>query len=184
MRVFLALDLSEEQRKGLGNLQKKLKKDFNGVKWVEGANMHVTLKFLGEIEENEVDAICSILENNVKSYLPFLLSLKGMGFFPKISKPRIIWVGVEEGKNYVTNIWKDIEMSLHEKGYPLADKNFTPHVTLGRIRRVEKKVPTTKWLNEYHDFSLPPTEINYLTVYNSTLQPQGAVYTPLNKIYF
>jgi len=184
MRVFLALDLSEEQVNGLVNLQKKLKKDFNGVKWVDSLNLHVTLKFLGEIEEYQLTSLFNRVKKTVKGFPPFDMSLKGLGFFPNSTKPRIIWVGVEQGNEYVSELWKEIEFSLQEEGFPMSQKAFTPHVTLGRIRRIDKKIPVIKWINQYREFYLPPAEINHLTVYQSTLQPQGAIYTPLNKIIF
>jgi len=184
MRVFLALDLSEEQACGLGSLQKKLKKDFNGVKWVDASNMHVTLKFLGEIEEHQLDSLFTRVEKAVEKFDPFHMSLKGLGVFPNPNRPRIIWSGVNEGSDYIKLIWEEVEWQLQEEGFSLSQKTYTPHVTLGRIRRVSSKVPAKKWVNQYREFTLPATEIKYVTFYQSTLQPQGACYKALSMINF
>ncbi len=182
MRLFLALDLNEEQISGLAGLQKELKKDCSRIKWVDSTSLHITIKFLGEIEENRINSLIRRVEFAIDKINPFMLSLEGLGFFPSNDKPRIIWVGIDKGSEHVKWIWEEIEWAFQEEGFSLSQKPFTPHVTVGRIRRETKKVPVNKWIDRYRDFSLPATKIDHITLYHSNLQPQGAVYTPLQKI--
>jgi len=183
LRVFIAVDLNEDQKDELCSMQKELKKEFNSVKWVEPANLHVTLKFIGEAEEEELDLFSSLVKKAVKGFTPFEVSLKKLGFFPHPGKPRIIWVGVDQGGEELKSIWKEVEINFQEKGYPFSDKPFNPHVTIGRIRRVQKKLPVQKIINEYRDISLSTkATVNNVTIYRSDLRSHGAVYTPLDKI--
>ncbi len=183
-RQFIALDLSEEQKNGLLALQRELKKDINGIKWVEHGNLHVTLKFLGEMEEEYINALCSLVEKAAGRFKPLEMSLGKLGLFPGGSKkPRIIWVGVEQGREVIQELWQELEQLFHREGHPLSQNPFSPHVTIGRIRRVQNKVPLSRWTDQYRKFTLPPTTVNYVTVYQSVLKPQGAIYTPLQKIY-
>ena len=183
MRTFIAVDLSEEQKEGLYTLQKELKKEFNNVKWVNHSNLHVTLKFIGETEEEDAERFSEIVQKAVRGFAPFEMSLNELGFFPGPHKPRIIWVGVDKGKEELQKIWKEVELAFQEEGFPLSDKNFKPHVTIGRIRRVQKKVPAQKWINEHSAYDLSPYLVDNITVYRSDLQPQGAVYTPIDRVY-
>lgn len=182
MRLFVAVDLSEEQKKLLTSLQKEVRTDLDNVKWVKPVNLHITMKFFGEVKKT-VDELEIILKQSVSSFNCFELSLKGLGFFPNHRRPRIIWTGIEFGNTNLKEIFGRLDTSF-EKVITTEKKTFTPHVTLGRIRKPEKNISYEKILNKYQDFEAPSCRVSCINLYRSDLSPQGAIYTSLRKIYF
>ena len=135
MRTFIAIELSEEIKATLAQVQSHLKYSGADVKWVEPTNIHLTMKFLGEIDEKTRENVQSILDEIAKTTKPFEISLKDVGAFPKIEFPRIIWVGLGKGAKESTELANNIDVALStEIGFDKDTRDFVSHLTIGRVR--------------------------------------------------
>src|SRR3989338_5878109 len=117
MRTFIAIELSEEIRNTLAQIQSHLKYAGADVKWVEKDNIHLTLKFLGEISEEKAKQVTATLDDIAKETKPFEISLKDLGAFPAIDHPRVIWVGLDKGAKESTELAKKIDLALSKLGF-------------------------------------------------------------------
>jgi len=181
MRTFIAVDLPEAIKTNIEEVQNPLKKTDTYVSWVKPKNIHLTLKFLGEVEENKIEDVFYGTEKALKSLKSFSLSLKDLGGFPNLRRPRVIWVGVDKGKDELSVMQKNIEEELLKLGYPKEGRAFSPHLTIGRVkspRNIEKLVG----LIEKTNFQTQEVRIDEVVAMRSQLHPQGAIYTPLKKI--
>lgn len=184
MRTFIAIDLPQEVKDFLKTLQDKLKESKADVKWVSPQNIHLTLKFLGEIDEEKVPRIIQIMEDAVKDKAPFCVSLSTVGAFPKITSPRIIWAGITEGDGPVKEIVKTLEKKLEHLGIPSEKRAFSSHITIGRTRSGLNQDLLAEKLNEsqglFKNKSLK-WDITAITLFKSTLTPKGPIYEALKE---
>jgi 2'-5' RNA ligase len=181
MRTFIAITLPQEIKQQLGLLQEQLKRSAADVKWVQPHNIHVTLKFLGEIDEQKLEEITAILQDTVKEEACFTASLSCLGAFPRMTSPRVIWVGIDKGKDELTRIAKELEEKISRMGLPPEDRPFASHVTLGRVRspaNVHRLVKTLAGMTGQPAQEFPVTKI---TLFKSTLTPTGPVYEALKE---
>jgi 2'-5' RNA ligase len=134
MRTFIAVNLPETVRDSLRELQAGLRKRSDGVKWVRVEGMHLTLTFLGEIDPDTVSGIDRVLTEATGSLRPFRVALSGLGAFPNLSRPRVIWVGVDGELEPLQELKSGIDKGLAKLGFPKEDRSFKPHITLGRVK--------------------------------------------------
>lgn len=179
IRTFIAIELNKETHSELSLLQSALKKSEADVKWIDPQIIHLTLKFLGGIDDKKIKDVQNILNDVAKNFKPFVLSLKEIGAFPRLDYPRIIWVGVDEGKDEASQLTKELENKLEKIGIPKEDREFHPHITLGRVKSPKNK-DRLKSIIETTKFE-PSSKIavDHLTLFKSQLTPQGPIYTPL-----
>jgi 2'-5' RNA ligase len=184
MRAFIAIELPKEIRDSLARLQDKLKSTGADVKWVEPSNIHLTLKFLGEIDDKQLDKINSVLEYAAKETSSFRASISSIGAFPRISSPRVIWAGVDTGDKETKEIAKILEEKIEKLGIPKEDRAFSSHITIGRRRsglNIDKLTQALK------DMENEPALINLgfnvtkISLFKSTLTPKGPVYEVLKE---
>jgi 2'-5' RNA ligase len=178
MRTFIAIELPTEIKTILSNMQNELKQAHGDIKWVKPENIHLTLKFLGEIEQDLIKKICSILEATAQKYPSFSLYLSKLGAFPKLQYPRVIWISVTNDQIAI-NIAQDLEKELLRIGLPAESRPFSTHITLGRLRSgLNRKALVEKLELINKDIALPGPEFNILglTLFKSTLTPQGPIY--------
>jgi len=181
MRTFIAVELPEQIKKQIEVLQVPLKKTNAFVSWVKPGNIHITLKFLGEVPEEKIDEVFSATELALKGAKSFKMNLKGMGAFPDFRRPRVIWIGTGKGGEELSDMANKIEDEMEKIGYPKEKRKFSPHFTIGRVKspkNIEKLVELVKSA----DFETEDIEVNEVTVMKSQLHPAGAIYTPLKKI--
>lgn len=179
IRIFIAVELKERTHSELSLLQSALKKSEADVKWVDPQIIHLTLKFLGYIDDKKIKDVQNILNDVAKNFKPFVLSLKEIGAFPRLDYPRIIWVGVDEGKDEASQLTKELENKLEKIGIPKEDREFHPHITLGRVKSPKNK-DRLKSIIETTKFELSSKiDVDHLTLFKSQLTPQGPIYTPL-----
>ncbi len=184
MRLFIAVDLSEEQKSYLTDLQSELKSSLNNVKWVDVYALHITLKFLGEVETIPHEKLFSLLHQAVEKFRPFEFNLKRLGVFPNKSRPRVIWTGVDKGNERLIELSTRINQELKKEGFEEEKKAFIPHVTLGRIKKFDRNDPLNQILDIYKDFSTPDAQATCVNLYQSILSQKGANYVSLQKIKF
>jgi len=178
MRTFIAIELPEEIRTILGGIQDELKQAQADVKWVKPENIHLTLKFLGEIEQGKVLKIQVILEEIAGKNASFNLYLSNLGAFPKPQYPRVIWIGTTNDQQ-VSEIVKDLEKQMAMIGLPTESRPFSTHITLGRVRSgLNRKalVEKLEFINKSLSSPQPEFKVSSLTFFKSTLTPKGQIY--------
>jgi len=180
IRSFLAIELPEELRKRIYESFARLHRQAPAVKWLEPSQMHVTLRFLGEVEEARLEReLIPRLEKTLAEFKALKLSLKGVGIFPSAQRPRVFWLGLEgeltELKRMQLKIEKDLEgLEVHPK-----EKDFHPHLTLGRIKEIGNREIWQKAMEEYEKIDLGDFQVFYLSLFKSELTPTGPLYTRL-----
>jgi len=179
MRTFIAIDFEQKIKDELSLFIQKLQAVSSNVKWIKKSGMHLTLKFLGEIEEDKTAEIKSCLSKISKNHDSFSLQLKGTGTFPPgKKKPRVLWVGVEENKK-LAKLQSDIERELAKLGFPPEKRPFHPHLTLGRIKASSQLGNIISYLEKNKDKSFGHMVVKKTTFFLSILKPTGAEYKAL-----
>jgi len=171
MRLFVAVDIDDNLRKNMTPLLKLLS-SFKGIKAVEPENLHITLKFLGEVDEIKLEKVKNELDKI--EFSPFEIKFKGIGFFPNPNYMRVIWIGVEGDGIY--DLADKIEKSMKRVGFK-KDKEFKAHLTVGRVKRIDQN-SKSRLLKELEGYDV---EYGKMTVKNfrlkrSTLTPKGPIY--------
>lgn len=184
MRVFIAIDIGEEIRKGLAELQTELqgKVDIkrSDVKWVNPKGIHLTLNFLGEIRDKDIVDVCNITKEAAGRHKSFELDVETVGSFGG-KNPRVLWVGTGEGSDNLLELQKDLEQQLDSAGWPAEKRAFSGHLTLCRIRNPKAGAELAQISQSYKDFKLGSFYADSVTVYQSQLMPSGPIYTVLGN---
>jgi len=182
MRVFIAIDIGEDIRAALGDLQQQLQSKVDvkksDVKWVNPENIHLTLKFLGEIKDEKVVEICNITQDVAGRHKGFELDVESVGCFGGRSA-RVVWVGAGEGSDDLLRLQEDLDQQLASAGWPQETRKFTGHLTLCRVRNPKAGIQLAQASEAYGDFKLGTMSADTVTVYQSRLTPTGPIYTVL-----
>lgn len=178
MRTFLAIELPEQVQKNIDNIIQEEKGKPLPVKWVARENLHVTLKFLGEVDEEKKDTILSVIQSVCTMHKPFEINIQGVGCFPNSRNPRVLWIGVSTGAEVLVRLAMDLEDRLSALGFK-KEKRFHPHVTIGRTR---KPCHPDEILRR--EFKSDLFYVNTVTFFKSTLTSAGPTYTALARIPF
>ncbi len=179
--MFVAIDLSEEARSEIAALVLSLRKHGADVKWVELQNLHLTLKFLPDVEDSKQDALHKAFSPLARSFTPFQLRLVGVGGFPDGDRPRILWVGAAEGSEHVKQLAASIESVLELAGFARESRPFQVHLTVGRVRSAKKLAPLMDQIKKMPFSSVHGFQVNSLTLYRSTLTSAQPVYEVIGK---
>ena len=153
------------------------------LKLVEPRNIHITLRFLGDIDEELIEGITTSMQRSVDGVRPFKLKLRNMGAFPNLNYIKVVWVGLENPENFVT-IARRLNNELIELGFKPETRGFSPHLTLARVKTRRGKGELQKILHDYgrHDFG--ELDIDCITLKKSDLTSQGPIYTTVKEIKF
>lgn len=184
MRTFIAIELSSDVKEYLSHLQEKLKLAQADVKWVLSKNIHLTLKFLGEIDDKTKDNVIRIIEDVTKDKASFYLNIVSIGAFPRIESPRVIWVEINKGDLEVKKIAKELEEKLAGIGIPIEDRPFSSHITLGRTKSSKNRnnlIQSIKALKEKLPQANAELLVDKITLLKSTLTPKGPIYEVLKE---
>jgi 2'-5' RNA ligase len=180
IRAFVALEIETEVRENLGKLVDRFRAKVDHVKWVEPDNMHMTLKFLGEVPSIETHQFAGDIETITAATAPFTLTWRGCGAFPNLRAPRTLWVGTTTGSEAVTHLAEGIEEAMVERGIPAERRRFKPHLTIGRARRGNRPTAVVSNLLEKHaDAELGSTRVEKIVLFSSELTRSGPIYTKL-----
>ncbi len=134
IRAFIAIELPDDIREALGRVIAPLKSLQPDVKWVDPGSVHLTLKFLGYVAPDRVAEITEAITDAAVGIPPFSLEIKGLGVFPSLTRVRVVWIGVERETDKLLQLQKRLETSLEILGFPPEERDFTPHLTLARVR--------------------------------------------------
>jgi 2'-5' RNA ligase len=179
MRAFIAIDLDEPVKRNLLELIQQLQKATRNVKWVARQGLHLTLKFLGEISEEESREVMIVLERVSSRHHTFPLRVKGTGQFPPNTKsPRVLWVGVEDEPNLLA-LQEDLEVELAKMGFARESREFHPHLTLGRVKVASGLDSALRELELKKGILFGEMTVRKITLFRSVLKPDGAEYSIL-----
>jgi 2'-5' RNA ligase len=187
IRTFIAIELDESIKESLTKLQERLKGEAprGSVRWVRQEGIHLTLKFLGDVPADQIGEITRALQKGCQGFAPFSLSCGGLGCFPNLKRPRVVWVGVQEETGTLARLQEAIEENVAPLGYPTEKRKFSPHLTLGRVqRRVGsgdlRRLGDLVGASEIG--TLGQMEVRSVNLIRSDLRPSGAVYTRLAEV--
>ncbi len=187
IRTFIAIELSDKARLALSSLQDRLKALVppKTVRWTPAQNIHLTLHFLGDVAQADVEKVTEALQMATAAYPPFSLNLTGMGCFPNMGRPRIVWAGVSGDTATLVELHRDLGKRLNVIDFKPESRPYSPHLTIGRVKRgvpgrsltqlgetLEKIQPEVGQLA-----TLP---VHKVSLIKSDLKPTGAIYTPLS----
>ncbi len=151
------------------------------MKWVEPHNLHLTLKFLGNVHENEIAEVCRAVEQGAAAVEPFELELRGAGAFPNSARPRTVWLGAGAGTEEMVVLHDRVEAALAELGYREEHRRFQSHLTIGRVRGAGPGIAELgKLIQQQADFQAGRLDVGQLTVFSSKLTPDGPIYDVLS----
>jgi len=180
VRTFLAIDLPDTQRKILEEHQSQWNSTKADVRWIYPSNMHLTLKFLGEIQESSTENVIAVCKEVCCLHRGFSLFLNSTGIFPNLRRPRVLWIGVGGKTDLLCKRQNSIETALEKKGFPREDRAFASHLTVGRIRSLRR---LSRLLEVFlkNEIAIEPFTVKEVVVYKSRLTHRGPIYSPLAK---
>ncbi len=182
IRTFIAVDVPEDIKEKIFEVEKELIKSAGeGVKWEGIEKFHITLKFLGDVNEEAIDSIYNVLSESLTGFGKFSIIYKGVGAFPDLKKPRVIWVGCEDPSGKLFDLQKIVEDKMNELGFEKEEKEYHPHITLGRVKSPKNLGGLIKKI-ESINFEAGAGEVAEVLIMKSDLKPSGSVYTVLRKI--
>ncbi len=182
IRSFIAISLPESVLRAIGKVQDTMGSSGLDIRWVRKEGIHLTLKFLGDIDSSDVDKIRSALEQGVKGFAPFLLKGEGVGVFPNLRRPRVVWAGISGDVQVLSALQGNLNAQLREVGFPKEKRRFKGHLTVGRVKGRLDSAKFRAALEEFGGFETESFEVQSVVLFQSTLQPQGAIYTKLAEI--
>jgi|DewCreStandDraft_4_1066084.scaffolds.fasta_scaffold47982_3 2'-5' RNA ligase len=182
LRTFIAILLDEAVRRRLVSLQDGMMSLAPDVKWVAPENLHVTMLFLGEVDALEVVDICREVREVCSRRSPIELTLSGVGCFPNERRPKVIWAGIEQGREALVELHHAIEEPLLKLGaYRREEREFTPHVTLGRAKGGELSLSFRQHLKQASTWQGGRMEVEAVHVMSSELTPDGPIYSVVSR---
>lgn len=182
MRLFVAIEIPADIRSAFGSFLKELAAIAPRVKWVRVENLHVTLKFLGNTDPAKLAPLQKIL-SSVHSPTPVALHFHGLGFFPSEKRPRVFWAGMEFSPN-LKSLAQDVDRAVHQLGFPVEDRPFTPHLTLARFNPPGMGPMLSAAAHENATRSFGSFTAREFHLIESKLKPTGAEYTTLQSFLF
>ena len=182
MRLFVAMEISEDIRQRLASFLAELREVARQVRWVRAANLHLTLKFLGNTDEAKIAQIVSALQS-IRSPQPVTVAFHGVGFFPSEKRPRVFWTGMTSSAN-LRELAADIDRAMHQLGFPLEDRPFTPHLTLARFDPPGLPSKLSAILQQHTSDNFGSLNTRKFHLIESKLKPTGAEYTTIQSFSF
>ncbi|MDP4183841.1 MAG: RNA 2',3'-cyclic phosphodiesterase [Bacteroidota bacterium] len=177
-RTFIAIEIDSSEK--LLSLFSRVKEELSGEKinWVDEHNLHITLNFLGEISSEMEEKVCGVLKELTLKKQTFEFKLKGIGVFPGIRNPRVLWTGAEDTES-LCNLQQDIAKSLLELNLLSDEKPFKAHLTLGRIKKLVKLGNVEKLVEGYKETFIQKVVVDKIIFFESVLTSRGAIYNPI-----
>jgi len=182
IRAFIAFDIdSDLVFKLLSEVQKTLINTGADLKLVEPQNIHVTMRFLGDIPPTSVDAIYEEMRKVV--FKPFDIELKGLGVFPNLRHARVVWVGIQKGASELKSVFDQLEPCLQRLGFRPDPKGFSPHLTIARVKSGQNKAELARQLEDMANYECGIIKAECLRLKKSVLTPKGPIYSTLKEVH-
>ncbi|MBD3234757.1 MAG: RNA 2',3'-cyclic phosphodiesterase [candidate division Zixibacteria bacterium] len=181
MRTFIAVDIPDDAKMALDKLCIGFRRSGCRISWVKAKNLHLTVKFIGDFDPESIPELTAALKETVKGHGKQLVSLQGLGGFPNTRKPRVLWVGAEQGREWFVELARKIDKACAKLGVKKEKKKPSPHLTIGRVRDLHDWHKLEESFNTA-SFEYPAFEVDSITIYKSDLSPRGAEYSVIEKI--
>ncbi len=182
MRVFVGIGLPDSCRAAISRALSAFRKDPGRIAWVREPNLHLTLKFLGEIRPDQVEGVGALLAEAAEGVPPFDVDVAGAGVFPSLRAPRVLWIGIREPLELVEKLQQNIETALSRSGFPREDRLFHPHVTAGRVKGSLPPGWGDRFVGALSGIRFGSSRVESFQLYESRLSPAGATYTVVRDI--
>jgi 2'-5' RNA ligase len=181
VRSFVAFDIDRDAvRKKMADAQALLVKTGADLKVVEPENIHVTMRFLGDVRMDNVEKIFDAMKK--VTFAPFDVKIQGIGAFPDVRYPRVVWAGITQGANDLRSISSQLEPHLTALGFAPDPKGFSPHLTIARVRSGRNKMELAKFISERKEFEFGTIRAACLRLKKSVLTPRGPIYSMLKEV--
>ena len=180
MRLFIAVNISQEIKDRIIFIQTIFKKSSADVRWITPDNLHLTLKFLGEVSDSKIAIVTEKVKQSVAGVKKFEVDFGGVDVFPDKSFPRILWLGVTKGKNELASLAQKIDNSLEEIGFEKEKRQFSAHLTIGRIKSHKNKEKLFSIVEKTPADKISDV-VEFVYLMKSTLTPQGSIYDVVEK---
>ncbi len=181
MRLFVAIEFSDRVRKTLKKVQDKLRPRCDGVRWTPVEQVHVTVKFLGEVPDPKVMGVADAMKRAVANVAPFTVAVGECGCFPPKGRVRIVWAGMKEESGELARCAQAVEDEMEKLGFARERRRFSPHVTIGRVRE-DRSDGRNRSVVEAHSFDPVEQNVSAIRLMSSVLSPQGPTYTPVSTV--
>ena len=182
IRAFISIEIPQEIKEKISLIQEQLKSVETPVSWVRLDSIHLTLKFLGNIMEEQIPDIKKCIDTAVNGISPFNVNVKGGGVFPNLNYPRVIWLGLEDRTDSLFKLQKGIDSCLEKIGFEPEERGFKPHLTLGRVKSLKGKNQLIRTIHIYKDIEVGEINVDKIKLMRSQLNPAGAIYTVLEEV--
>ena len=179
IRSFIAIEMSLPVKTKIEDIQNKLKSSASDIRWAKADSIHLTLKFLGTIAEEQIPEISDSIESCCTTSAPFTLTVNTLGAFPGDKNPRVIWIGTEDGTGTLVSLQQCVEKKLSTIGFKEEKRAFSPHLTLGRIKSPKGKRDLMQRVAEHKNCECGTLDVQEICLFKSDLKPGGAVHTKL-----
>jgi 2'-5' RNA ligase len=182
IRSFLAIEVPETILKKIGQVQEDLKSSRADVRWVSPEKIHLTLKFFGSIDESRIEPIVKSIQRPTQATAPFPLRVRGLGAFPHVKNPRVIWTGLIDEKEILVSFQKEVETELEKIEFEPEGRSFQAHLTLARVRSSRGREELVARMERYKEEEFGNFQVERVTLFRSDLKPTGPIYTALREI--
>lgn len=181
IRTFIAIELAEQVRQKIDRETEGLRRAAPLVKWSHKDNLHVTLRFLGNVKENDLEELFDAVEEAVEKVEPFTVALRGVGAFPNWRYPRVVWAGIKDGAEETIELAGYVEEGCVEIGYEREKRAFRPHLTLGRVKEPGHGHGLNEAAGILGEASFGIVDVDEVVVFMSSLRRTGPVYSPMAR---
>ncbi len=181
IRSFIAFDIDDENViRNLSKIQSMLLETGADLKLVKPENIHITIRFLGEVPSSMIEKIYG--EMNKVDFSPFDVEIEGLGAFPNLRRINVIWAGVKKGADKLRNIYYQLEPNIQRLGLRPDNKGFSPHITIARVRTGRKRDEIVRIIKEFENYEFGVIKAKCLRLKRSVLTPRGPVYSTLKEV--
>lgn len=183
IRAFIAIELPDEVRAAVGEAQARLKRARVGVKisWTKIENIHLTLQFLGYVEEAVIPRIGAALDGVAGRHAPFELRVAGAGAFPNEKQPRVLWVGCDDAAGKLQSLARAVQAAMEPLGFRPEQRAFSAHLTVGRVKFPRTDAALTRALDSIKNHTFGAMRVEAIHLFQSQLHPHGSIYTKLSS---
>ncbi len=182
IRAFIAFDLPKDILESIGNVQAQVKKRGVKFRWAPFENIHLTMKFIGDIHVDLVDKVSNMMAESAEGFSTISLYANGIGVFPGLHRPRVLWIGIDGEIDRLYRLQKTLDEKLNMIGIPTEKRPFKGHLTIGRAKEGMNMESLKETLRAFYDFQTRPFGINEMKLFQSELSPTGAVYSCIKSV--
>jgi 2'-5' RNA ligase len=182
IRTFVAVETTLPIREKAGEFVRTLQSVPADIKWVEPDQLHLTVKFLGDVAPSEIHRVCEAVQQVAADVPAFEFEVRRAGAFPSVARPRTFWLGAGDGERQMADMVNLLEKKLQKLGFPREGRRFVPHLTIGRLRRGGRVADElSQLLRQHADVEIGRMNVEELVVFSSTLTPSGPIHQPLAR---